>query len=68
MTLRKNKIMTLNQFMDHYSQLCANAPLGFFSIYKKKKAKLTKDEWIELMESFRTLTFPQRMNLFYDKT
>lgn len=66
MIQHKNKIMTLNQFMDNYSQLCVNAPLGFFSIYKK--AKLTKDEWIELMESLRMLTFPERMNLFYDKT
>lgn len=68
MTWRKNKIITLDQFMDNYSQFCVNAPLGFFSIYRKKKVKLTKDEWVELMESFRKLTVPEKMDLLYDRT
>lgn len=54
--------------MDNYSQFCVNAPLGFFSIYRKKKVKLTKDEWVELMESFRKLTVPEKMDLLYDRT
>lgn len=68
MIWRKNKIMTLNQLMDHYSQLCVNAPLGFLSIYRKKKVKLTKNEWVELMESFRKLTVTEKINLLYDRT
>lgn len=54
--------------MDHYSQLCVNAPLGFLSIYRKKKVKLTKNEWVELMESFRKLTVTEKINLLYDRT
>lgn len=60
--------MTLNQFIERRSQYCKNAPLGFFSIYRKKKVKLTKDEWVELMESFRELKITEKMDLLYDRT
>lgn len=61
MTLHKNKIMTLNQFSDRYPTIYQGAPLGFFSVYKKEE--LTKDEWIELMESFRKLTVLEKIDL-----
>lgn len=61
MTWRKNKMMTLNQFSDRYPAIYQNAPLGFFSVYKKME--LTKEEWIDLMESFRKLTVLEKMAL-----
>ncbi len=60
-TRRKNIIMTLNQFSDRYPLIYEGAPLGFFSVYKKEE--LTKEEWIDLMESFRKLTVLEKMAL-----
>ena len=53
--------MTLNQFSDRYPTIYQGAPLGFFSVYKKEE--LTKDEWVELMESFRKLTVLEKIDL-----
>lgn len=54
-------MMTLNQFSDRYPAIYQNAPLGFFSVYKKME--LTKEEWVDLMESFRKLTVLEKMAL-----
>ena len=62
MVWSKNKVMTLSQLFDYYPQIYDNIPLGFTSsVYKKMK--FTKDEWVELMDSFRELSVLEKMDL-----